>query len=243
MQQYSNKYIFLFTAAVCVVCSLMISVAAVGLKSRQELNQQLKKQRNVLQACGILQPGQKMNAAEVDKAFEAIEVKHIDLATGDYIDEASYTPDAVTVPDKNLAQIFEVPQQVELYVLKEEGIVVLPIYGKGLWSTLYGFLALGPDGNTIKGITYYKHGETPGLGGEVDNQKWKDKWPGRKAYDGDGNVAIKLIKGSAGTAEDNPHKVDGLSGATLTSRGVTNMLDFWLSDTGYGPYLGKFRAQ
>ena len=97
--------------------------------------------------------------------------------------------------------------------------------------------------NTIKGITYYKHGETPGLGGEVDNQNWKDKWPGRKAFDASGKVVIALIKGSAGSAEENPHQVDGLSGATLTSRGVTNMLDFWLSDMGYGPYLEKFRAE
>ena len=120
-------------------------------------------------------------------------------------------------------------------------MVILPIEGKGLWSTLYGYLAVGRDGNTIRGITFYQHGETPGLGGEVDNPKWKALWPGRKAYDAEGHAAIGVIKGQAPGAAEAPHKVDGLSGATITSNGVTKLVRFWLGDGGFGKFLAGFR--
>ena len=116
--------------------------------------------------------------------------------------------------------------------------VALPIEGKGLWSTLYGFLVLGSDGATIRGITFYQHGETPGLGGEIDNLDWKALWDGRQAFDADGRPVIEVVKGKA----SGPTEVDGLSGATLTSRGVTNLVRFWLGDNGFGPYLEQFRA-
>ena len=120
--------------------------------------------------------------------------------------------------------------------------VVIPVEGYGLWGTLYGYLALEHDGNTIRGITYYDHKETPGLGGEVDNPKWKALWPGRKAYE-NGEPAIKVIKGLAGSVEEAPHHIDGMSGATITSNGITHMMDFWLGENGYGPFLKKFREQ
>ena len=106
---------------------------------------------------------------------------------------------------------------------------------------LYGYLALAPDARTIVGITFYQHKETPGLGGEVDNPRWKSLWPGRLAYDERGNPAIRVKKGPAGSVEEDPYQVDGLSGATITSRGVTNLLRFWLGDDGFGPYLASYR--
>jgi Na+-transporting NADH:ubiquinone oxidoreductase subunit C len=121
--------------------------------------------------------------------------------------------------------------------------IILPIEGKGLWSTLYGYLALAPDANTVVGITFYDHGETPGLGGEVDNPRWQALWPNRKAYDARGNAALRVKKGRAGPPEEDPHQVDGLSGATITSRGVTALIQFWLGDDGFGPYLASHRAQ
>ena len=86
---------------------------------------------------------------------------------------------------------------------------------------------------TVRGLTYYKHGETPGLGGEVDNQLWKAKWPGKEVYDSDWNVKVEVTK----SVTDDTCQVDALSGATLTSNGVTNMLRFWLGSKGFGPYL------
>jgi Na+-transporting NADH:ubiquinone oxidoreductase subunit C len=132
-----------------------------------------------------------------------------------------------------------------IYHVMEAGSVarlIIPVEGKGLWSTLYGFLALEKDVDTITGITFYQHGETPGLGGEVDNPKWKALWKGRKAFNADQEPTIEVLKGQAGSVQDAPHHVDGLSGATITSRGVTYLVQFWLGEHGFGPYLAKFRA-
>jgi Na+-transporting NADH:ubiquinone oxidoreductase subunit C len=122
-------------------------------------------------------------------------------------------------------------------------MVILPIWGKGLWSTLYGFLALDSDLRTISGITFYDHKETPGLGGEVDNPRWKSLWRGRQAFDETGEVAIEVIKGRAGPPDEDPYLVDGLTGATITSRGVGNFVQFWLGEAGYGPYLDRLRGE
>jgi Na+-transporting NADH:ubiquinone oxidoreductase subunit C len=121
--------------------------------------------------------------------------------------------------------------------------LILPIEGMGLWSTLRGYIALDHDANTIRGITYYEQGETAGLGGEVDNPRWKALWPGRKAFDSRWRPVIGVKKGAAGPPETDPHQVDGLAGATLTSNGVTNMLRFWLGENGFGPFLAQYRAQ
>ena len=102
---------------------------------------------------------------------------------------------------------------------------------------MYGFIALEEDGNTIQGLTFYKDGETPGLGGEINNPLWLAKWPNRKVYDESGEVEIHVIKGSAPPAQEAPYRVDGLSGATITSNGVTFALQFWLGDNGFGPYI------
>jgi Na+-transporting NADH:ubiquinone oxidoreductase subunit C len=122
-------------------------------------------------------------------------------------------------------------------------MVVIPVEGKGLWSTLYGFLALDKDVNTIKGLTFYQHAETPGLGGEVDNPKWKALWPGRKAFGDDGQPKIAVIKGQAGPVAEDPYQVDGLSGATITARGVSHLVQFWLGTNGFGPYLKQFKER
>ena len=106
---------------------------------------------------------------------------------------------------------------------------------------MYGFLALDPDLATIRGLTFYQHGETPGLGGEVDNPRWKALWPGRIAFDETGEPVIAVARGRVGTPQQDPHRVDGLAGATLTSRGVTAMLRFWLGEHGYGPYLERLK--
>lgn len=247
MKQYSTTYIFLFSAALCLACSTGISAAYVGLRDRQDENRLLDKQMSVLLACQKIKPGEKVGRDEILERFSTIEQHVIDLASGKVLDEVDpetfdETAVEMVAAPKNNAQVLEIPTQVKVYNVMENGqlqMMVLPIYGKGLWSTLYGFIALDADGNTVRGLTYYQHGETPGLGGEVDNPTWKNRWPGREIYGDDGSVAIEVIKGSAPPAAEAPHQVDGLSGATLTARGVTNMLKFWFGDNGYGHYLAQ----
>lgn len=247
----SAWYTLGFAAAICLVCSVLVTSAAVSLEERQGVNKTLDKQKNVLEAAGLKQPSEKLEPAEVQKRFEAFEAVVVDLTTGqedssvspDDIDQRKMTNDPAqsVAAERNPALVQRVANKAVVYKLRGEGggleMLILPIEGKGLWSTLYGFVALGSDLQTVEGITFYQHGETPGLGGEVDNPKWKALWPGRKVYGANGDVAIEVIKGAAGPATADPYRVDGLSGATITSRGVTHLLRFWLGEERFGRYL------
>ena len=259
MRHNDPLYIIGFAGAVCVVCSLLVSGSATLLKERQLANAQLDKQRKVLDVSGLMEPGKRLPRDEVDALFKnRIKVKFVELSTGALAEEgrfdvAIYNPKkalkdpALSVEAKaNKAGVSRVPLYGMIYeIYAEDGTLdrlVLPIEGKGLWSTLYGFVALDGDGTTIRGLTFYKHGETPGLGGEIVNPSWKAKWPGRKVFDDEWKPQIRVIKGPAGSPEEAPHEVDGLSGATITSNGVTNLLRFWFGEQGFGPYLAQMRA-
>ncbi|MFV2071300.1 MAG: Na(+)-translocating NADH-quinone reductase subunit C [Thermoanaerobaculales bacterium] len=256
MRQFSNTYIIGFAVAVCLVCSVVVSTSAVALRERQDRNKVLDRQTKVLVVAGLIEEDQSTTADEVQRLFDQnIRTRVVDLQSGEYddtVDAATYDqrraikdPSLSRKAPANQAGITRLPSKALIYqrvAADEIELLILPIEGKGLWSTLYGFLALAPDTTTIEGITFYEHGETPGLGGEVDNPSWKARWVGRKAYDADGEPAITVIKGSAGPAEEDPYRVDGLSGATLTARGVSHLVQFWLGENGFEPYLEKFRV-
>jgi Na+-transporting NADH:ubiquinone oxidoreductase subunit C len=255
--QHSARYVIMFAAAVCVVCSIFVAGSAVLLKDRQEANKALDVQKKVLVVAGLMGERESLPADEIRRRFDkSVVAKVIDVATGipvEGVDAASFDqkkaaadPATSRPAPPNAAKVVRIPNQAQIFEVVQDGeleAVILPIEGKGLWSTLYGFLALEPDTRTISGITFYQHGETPGLGGEVDNPRWKALWKGRQAYDDRWQPAIAVVKGSAGPPGDDPHHVDGLSGATITSRGVTNLLAFWLGDDGFAPYLEQLRSQ
>ena len=255
----STRYTVLFATAVSVVCALLVSVAAVGLRDRQQANAQLYQRKNVLLAAGLVKPDQAVSAAEVQSIFERrIKVRAVDLATGrlvpeDRFDAATYDqrkarndPAQSRAAPANDAQVARVPNFGTVYqVTAADGSVeqlVLPIEGMGMWGTLYGFLALDRDGNTVRGLTFYEQKETPGLGGEIANPKWQALWVGRRAYDANWSPQLAVIKGQAGPPEKDPHRVDGLSGATITSNGVSRVVRFWLSADGYAPFLKTLRS-
>lgn len=255
--QRNATYVLAFAAAVCVVCAVVVSTAAVALKDLQDANLSAYREQNVLEAAGFSQPGERLGGADLEAALARLDVKVIDLVTGEVdpdIDVATFDQrKASTDPanshrvEANLARIMRVPNNAIVYEVRDDSgaleMVVLPIEGKGLWSTLYGFMALEADLSTVRGLTYYEQKETAGLGGEVDNPRWKALWPGRLAFDDRGRLAIAVKKGVAGSIEEDPYNVDGLSGATITSRGVTSLVRFWLGDDGFGPYLASYRAQ
>lgn len=255
--QFSVRYILLFSIAICGVCAVFVSSLAVGLKDRQVVNEKLYKQRNVLEAAGLVKNGESVTPEQISSLFSNIEPVLVDLQTGQEVatgEEATVYDQQAAKKDpelgrdapKNFSLIFRLPRKAQVFKVKgESGAIdqyVLPIEGYGLWGTLYGFLALDADTTTVTGITYYQHKETPGLGGEVDNPKWKALWPGRQVFDEAWTPVIQVIKGQAGSAEQNPHQVDGFSGATITARGVENMLKFWLGADGFGPYLENVRG-
>jgi Na+-transporting NADH:ubiquinone oxidoreductase subunit C len=254
MQQHNVFYNLWFCTAVCVVSAVCVSSMAVLLKDRQDMNAALDKKKNVLVAAGLAQSNESLSREEIDSRFAQIHEVVVDLETGEETDvdpenfdqrKATEDPATSRRAPSNAAKIQRLPNQALVYRLEDKSgkleMVILPIEGKGLWSTLYGFLALDADMNTIKGITFYEQGETPGLGGEIDNPKWKALWKGRKAFDPNGDVDIAVVKGHAGPPSEDPHRVDGLSGATMTSRGVSNLVQFWLGQNGFGPYINQVK--
>ncbi len=255
--QHSTGYIVGFAVAVCLVCALFVAGSAVGLKDRQDANILLDRQKKVLTVAGVMKDGERLTREEIASAFELnIQQKVINLKTGDLqpeVDSASFDQQATAKDPKtsypapeNASKVRRLPNDALVFDVVQEGelkALILPIEGYGLWGTLYGYIALAPDARTIVGITFYSHKETPGLGGEVDNPRWKARWPGRLAFDDRGKPVIAVKKGLAGSVEKDPYNVDGLSGATITSRGVTSLVRFWLGDNGFGPYLASYRAQ
>ena len=252
----SARYILGFAAAVCLVCAVMVSGSAVALRSLQAENAERERQRNVLYAAGLADPGEGLDDAGLAERFADVRAVVVDLETGaeipgvdpaivDPLVEAGLTETSRPAED-NLARIRRVERRSVVYRVEREGrleAVVLPVRGQGLWSVLYGFVALESDLDTVRGLTFYEHKETPGLGGEVDNPGWKALWPGRRVFSPlTGEPVIEVARGAAGPAAQDPHRVDGLAGATMTSRGVTNLLRFWLAESGFGPYLEGLRA-
>ena len=255
--QHSVRQTLVFAVALCVGCSILVSAIAVALRDRQQENKLLDEQKNVLEVAGLLDVGERLSREGIQRRFsENLTARVVALETGDYADDvdpltfdqrrASVDPDTSRRAPRNPANVRRVPYQARVFLIQPkdeiEGII-LPVEGYGLWSTLYGYLALAPDSRTIRGLTFYEHAETAGLGGEVDNPRWKALWPGRLAFDEDWVPRIAVKKGAAGPVETDPYHVDGLSGSTLTSNGVTNLIHFWLGDDGFGPYLARYRAE
>lgn len=257
MQRNSATYIVAFAAAVCVVCSLLVSTAATLLKERQVVNAKVDKQKNILEVAGLIEGDEDISMQRAQEIFEErVTPVIVELETGEIVegevDPATYdqqqalSDPALSRPaPPNPAQVSRIPKYATVYeVLDEEGEVelyVFPVEGKGLWSTLYGFFALESDLNTVRGLTFYQHGETPGLGGEVDNPGWKGKWAGRQVYGAREEPQLEVIKGAAGPPEEARFQVDGLSGATITSRGVTHLIHFWMGEHGFGKFVRKHR--
>ena len=237
----------------CLVCSVVVSTAAVVLKPAQQANKTLDMKRNILMAAGLLDP-----ALSVEEQFEQVETRLVSLDEGRFVEgvdpasfdqrEAAKDPaQSRAIPgDADPAKLVRREDQALVYLVRDQqgGLdkIILPIRGYGLWSTLHGFMALESDGNTVAGLGFYEHAETPGLGGEVDNPNWKAIWPGKQVYQGE-QVAIQVLKGAVPAGSpDAQWQVDGLSGATLTTKGVDNLVRYWMGDQGFKPLLENLRG-
>ena len=239
-----NKLIIPLVA--CIACAIIVSVTAVSVRPEQNLNVENEKKVKILAAAGI-------KTDKVDEEFSRIKTVFVDFETDklvtidsayDHIKAAS-NPDLSTVIPKadDIAVLKRRENIGTIYIwIDEKNAIeklVLPIRGYGLWGTLYGYLSLDSDLNTVRGIEYYDHKETPGLGGEVDNPNWKSDWYGKRIYKDDGSVALYVTKGASST----DYEIDGISGATLTTNGVSNMIKYWLGDNGYGPIIKNLNEE
>lgn len=248
------RKIVVVAVALCLVCSVAVSSAAVLLRPLQERNKELALKSEILKVAGLYRAG-----VPVEEAFSQIETRIVDLATGEYaegIDPETYSQRAAArdpalsvavPPEQDIASIKRRADYAPVYLVRDNGrlkLVVLPVHGYGLWSTMYGLVALEGDARTIAGLTFYEQAETAGLGAEVSNPSWLAQWQGKLAVDEQGRPEIRVIKGSV--APNDPqarYEVDGLAGATLTSNGVTHLMHYWLGEQGFGPYLQRIRER
>ena len=251
---------FIVALGVCLVCSIVVSGIAVALKPTQQLNKELDQKQNILRAAGLLPQGSTTDSEgrSVEELFQQFEVRVVDLATGEYrddIDPSTFDP-AKSAKDASMSRPLAAEEDVatlprlesaSIVYIKRDGEaldkLVIPVRGYGLWGTLFGYLALDADLQTISGLGFYLHKETPGLGGEVDNPAWKAQWPGVQLYDDGGDPAVRIVKrrSEPGTIAAG-YEVDALSGATFTTKGVENLVNFWTGDLGFGPYIARLKA-
>ena len=244
----------LFVAiGVSLVCSVLVSAAAIVLRPLQEANQSEFRQRIVLEVAGLYEPG-----VPVEAQFGNIDTRIVDLETGQYVDDVdpqSFDAEAaandpklsVNVPkDEDIAKLGRRAVYAPVYVVMDDGEpqqYILPVRGKGLWSTLYGYLSVKPDGETVNGLRFYEHAETPGLGDQIEREAWLAQWPGQKLFDEQGDPQIQVVRGTVQPGPGAIHQVDGLSGATLTANGVTNLIRYWTGAHGFGPYLARVASE
>ena len=236
--------------AVAGVCSVIVSSAALLLRDKQRENILNEQHITVLRAAGEEVDGE-TNVAERFADFATIMV---DLRSGqllpdqdpttwdlgrDLLDSDNYDE---LPPKQDAPKLRWLEKRSRVYFRCEaQGleVLVLPVRGYGLWGTLYGYLALEGDLRRVRGLEFYAHKETPGLGGEVENPRWKAQWVGREIYDDAGAYSLEVVKGRA---RDRKHQIDGLAGATLTTRGVDNLVRFWLGDMGFAPLLERLQG-
>jgi len=254
MADSSTGRVFVVAIIVAVCCSLLVSLTAVGLADRQQANRNADRMKNVLVVADLYDPD-----IPVEEAFEQIELRIVDLETGEYVTSEEIAGSGTYKQREALADLelsIALPADVDIaglgrrekysYVgLIRDGDaidqILFPVRDKGLFSMMRAFVALDGDLTTIRGITFFEHAETAGLGGEITNPRWLGKWPGKKIYDDDGTVRLKVIKGAA--ALDAEYEVDGLSGASMTADGVTRLVHYWFGEGGFKPYLDRLRNE
>jgi Na+-transporting NADH:ubiquinone oxidoreductase subunit C len=238
------------------VCSALVAGAAVGLRPMQEANRIIDQKKHILYAAGLYD-----STKSIEEMFSPIETKVVELATGkfvskDVIDPATYKQAKAAMTEKygqsltsseDIAKIRRLEKYSVVYLVVKNGVteqIILPVRGKGLWSTMYAYVSLDADMTTILGVSFYEHGETPGLGGEVENQNWQKSWEDKEIYKGDGEVALGFAKGkSSKSGDEAKYEIDGLSGATLTTQGVESLMEFWFGDHGFKPFITTMKKE
>ncbi len=246
----------LITLLVCTICSALIATVVSVLQPYREQNRALERTQRIRElVAGV--PGLEDLVGPLGSA--RLEPRVVDLASGSYVEgvdpalldarAAARDPaSSIALPPgrdlagigrrANLATVFEVFENGELRLL------VLPVHGAGYVSTLYGYLALDADLDTVRGLSFHEHGETPGLGSEIENPRWREQWSGKRLRDPSGELRIEVARGRApASGEDAAHQVDGITGATRTGIGVTRLLRFWVGPDGFGPFLERLRRE
>ena len=230
----SNLYIILYSAAITVVCGGLLAFAAVSLKDKQDANIAMEQKKNILSSVLTLKEGD-----NIDEIYR----KQVKAFVIDYDGNVKngLKPEQVIVaieykkaPKDRLLPVYEFRSEVDSAKVE---FAVMPLYGYGLWNNIWGFLAVKSDFNTVQGVKFQHAGETPGLGARIESEEVQERFKGKSIFDNGTLAPIVIQKGEGHEYPDSPHKVDGMSGATLTGKGVNNMLKDYLAC--YENYLKK----
>ncbi|MGI9290836.1 MAG: Na(+)-translocating NADH-quinone reductase subunit C [Gammaproteobacteria bacterium] len=239
---------------VALLCSVLVSVSVVTLRPVQERNALIERSRNIIALSGLVEPGAQLAADDILQAIEQLDVRVVEISSGEFTlsPEASdydaraarNDPELSTVidPEADLARLVRRENFAVVYLVWESDEltrVILPVYGQGMWSTMYGYIALEADFNTIAAMSFYEQAETAGLGDQVQSPEWLAGWVGRKVYAGPEEVRFRV----ASSASANDYEVDGMSGATVTGDAVTRLIRYWFGLDGFGSFLRQLQAQ
>ena len=241
----SKVYSVVFVLIITVFWGFVLSFAATSLREPQQANEQRNIRENILKAVGLMEREQKLEPEEINQLYE-------DSVESFLVDHEGKVIPGSSADGVDLEEELENPDpaawRLPVFVVTEGGrasVYAIPVFGQGLWSTLYGYLALEDDLDTVKGITFYKHGETAGLGAEIEQAWFQDNFVGKRIFDGSALRSIQVVKGKVAdvfsNAADHTYAVDGISGASITGRGVTNLLQEKLAI--YAPYITRVRAE
>ncbi len=233
----SNLYILLYAAVLTIVCGGLLALASEGLKEKQQFNIDQEQKKNILSTVITINEGEDINSLYAKRVKAYVVDYEGNVKAGMQPKDVNLAAEYKKSPEKRLLPVYEFKNESDS---AKTDYVVLPVFGYGLWNNIWGFLALKADLNTIQGVKFQHAGETPGLGARIESdQEVQDRYKGKTIYDQGKLVSVTMMKGEGQDYSDNPHQVDGMSGATLTGKGVNNMLKDYLS--AYEKYITKNR--
>ncbi len=259
MNNDSTLKALLVVGLTALFCSVVVTTTAVTLQPIQRAYQDLERNRVLVGIAGLADSAAALSDREVVSLFQELDARVVNLDTGAYDDSVSADnldgaasatdPDASVAipPDQDIATIGRRARRVAIYVVpRADGIerMILPVYGQGMWSTLYGFIALDADLNTIVGITFYEQAETAGIGDQILRADWQAEWTGKKLYDAEGTLRFRVSNQAVDPqSPEADYHVDAISGATVTTDAVSNLVAYWLGEHGFQPFIDSLRER
>ena len=257
LERDSVGHALLVATSVALACSLVVSAAVYWLRPIQVAYRSVEQNRAVLVAAGLAQPQDLLDDAAVVERFLALESRLVDLDSGRFVNAdvsvvgaydyraAMDDPEQTRAiaPPHDIAQLGRRPLAMPVYLQYQNGRLdraVLPVYGRGMWSTIHGYLVLRGDLRTIASAAFYEHGETPGIGDRIQNPEWLAQWAGKRAFRDDGTLVLRVGGAAGAPAEE---RIDAITGATVTVAGVDQLVRYWLGDDAYGPFLAALRRE
>lgn len=257
MSNGSPRKALLVVILTAAVCSSLVSAAVVILRPIQLDNQMLVQGRNIIQLTGQLPAEQKLGDEQLLELFKSLDARLVNLDEARFDDafdprlfdmrRAVNDPElGVAVPaGMDLASLGRRSRYAPVYLVwrgDELDRIILPVRGAGMWSMIYGYIALQADLNTVAGMTFYEQNETPGLGDQITRKHWLEQWQGREVYNDQGKPVFRVSDDTVRPGSDAVRfEVDALSGATVTANAVTALIRYWFGENGYGPFLSWLR--